>query len=103
MDRNKVEFEAVLCKITGKSLLCPDNDTKEGDFVMRILPTRVIDPFNKYTYVVTTRGTESVSLKFLERISKPLKITLPVLKLETENQLRKRKVEAMKQKLKEIL
>lgn len=63
-----IKFKVATYTITGKSFLCPDNTTKEGDLVIAFEPLQRVDPMNKFAFVIDTIGeTQSVSRKFLKK------------------------------------
>lgn len=99
MDNN---FNLGIYTLTDKSFICPESHVKPGDTIAVILPMQKVDPLNKYVFVITTKGSASVSRKFLSPIT-VIPIKLEHKPLETHNQLMSRKIKASEIILEEFI
>lgn len=92
-----VQFKVATYTITGKSFLCPDNSTKEGDLVIAFDPLQSVDPMNKFAFVIDIHGeTQSVSRKFLKKETK-LELWYDRPELSSANEEKKLKLQSMRE------
>lgn len=101
--KRDIEFKAAFYILEDKSLICPHSSVQPGDLVMGLYPLQKIDPKNRYAFVVTPNGSETVSRKFLRREGGVITLRLAHVQYEAANDLKKRMVEAMYQRLRDEL